>query len=187
MAAGSPTLFFPPTFFSQFYFAEYNPYGQDGSDPSDAWGDTYRDRDAIRAIRAALLATEEFADVIVGIPSEQRSAGAIPAPVAVISPESWTELDDVDPVISVRQVVFSITISVRNEESITRYEILDRLTCLAQNVLDGNDLGGVCLPALTKLRRGRFEPGSKHPEQAVTLSGEFTYLIPAFNGHNTDQ
>ena len=186
MAAASSNLFFPPTFFSPFYFAEFAPFGQDGTDSPDAWGATYRDRDAFLAIRVALLVTEQFADVQLGFTPEQWTSGADRTPVAVITPDSWIELDDVDPVVSLRQVFFSLTVIVRDENAFTRYESLDRLSCLSQNVLDGTDLGGVCFPVLTKIRRGRFDAKSRHPEQAVILNGEFSYMIPAFNGHNTD-
>ena len=186
MATDSTSQFYPPTFFSPFYFAEYALFGQDGTDSADAWGVTYRDRDAFRAIRTALLITEEFADALLGTTPQQRLGGADRTPIAVITPEGWIELDDVDPAVSVRQVFFTLTLIVRDEDAVTRYEALDRLSCLAQNVLDGTDLGGVCFPALTKIRKGRFDPGSRHPEHAVTLHGEFSYMIPAFNGHNTD-
>lgn len=186
MAVASPNPFYAPTFFTPYYFAEFATLGQAGSNPSDATGGTFRDRDAFRAIRAALLVAEEFADVLLGITPEQRAAGPARTPVVVITPDSWSELDDADPVEFVRQVSFSLTLIVRDEDVLTRYESLDRLSCLVQNVLDGTNLGGVCIPALTKIRNGRFDPGSKHPEQAMILRGEFSYMIPAFNGHNID-
>ena len=186
MAVESSYLFFPPTFYSPFYFADLGSPGQDGTESQDAWGATYRDTDGFRAIRKALHTTGQFSDVILGIAPERRSAGADQTPLVVITPDGWSELDDVDPAVIVRQVFFSLVIIVRDEDLSSRYETLDRLSCLIQNALDGTDLGGVCLPALTKIRRGLFAAGWIHPEQSVTLYGEFSYMIPAFNGHNSD-
>lgn len=186
MASDSPFSFFAPTFYTPYYFAEFVPFGSDTGDSQDAWGTTYRDRDAFKAIRTALSATREFAEVLLGIAPERQGAGADRSPLVVISPDGWTELDDVDPVVIVRQVFYSIVIIVRDKDPFLRYEMLDRLSCLTQNVLDGTDLGGVCLPALTKIRRGQFEKSSNSPEQFVNLYGEFSYIIPAFNGHNID-
>jgi hypothetical protein len=115
---------------------------------------------------------------------ERRAAGADRTPAAVITPESWAEIDDVDPAQIVRKVTYTLTLVVREEDPGARYDALDRLTCLAQNAIDGRDLGGACLPALTLLRRGRFDTGSRFPEQAVILHGEFTSLIPSLTGHN---
>ena len=64
MAVESSYLFFPPTFYSPFYFAEFGSPGQDGTESQDAWGATYRDTDAFRAIRKALLTTGQFSDVM---------------------------------------------------------------------------------------------------------------------------
>ena len=47
------------------------------------------------------------------------------------------------------------------------YQQLDRLTSVVQDALDGSDLGGGCLPALTKLRRGGLDPSARHPERRM--------------------
>ncbi|MCA1684595.1 MAG: hypothetical protein LC745_01135, partial [Planctomycetia bacterium] len=106
------------------------------------------------------------------------------APAAVITPEGWDELDDADPVQLVRRASYTLTLVARDEDPAARYDTFDRLTSVAQNAIDGKDLGGGCLPSLTLLRRGRFDPGSRHPEQGVILHGEFTSLIPSLTGHD---
>ena len=175
-----PTRFFARTYYTPYYFPSLVA---DGGSPGSGVS-PFRDMDAFGAIAAALTATGEFADVAFGTTLERRAAGADGIPAAVITPESWAEVDDVDPVQLVRRVTYMLTLVVRDEDPAARFDALDRLTSLAQNAIDGSDLGGACLPALTLLRRGRFDPGSKFPEQAVILQGEFTFLIPSLTGHD---
>jgi len=178
--ATSLARFFTPDYFSPFYFPAL-------ASPDDTTASifVYRDRDAYAAVVTALSATGEFAEVFFGTAPDQRSAGADSVPAAVITPVGWAESDDAEPVVVIRQVSYALTLVVRDEDPLTRCESLDRLSCVAQNALDGSNLESGCLPAYTKLRRGRFEWGSIHPEQSLVLYGEFTYLVPSLAGHNT--
>jgi hypothetical protein len=180
--SASASYYFAPTYFSPFYFP---PLFVVGGDPSGSTSAAFRDTDAYASVVAALKATGEFAQVFFGTNPDQRSAGADRTPAAVITPNGWAEIDDVDPVVIVRRVDFTLTVVARGEDALARYEDLDRLSCVCENAIDGSDLGGTCLPALTKLRRGRFEAHPNHPEQRVALHGEFTYLIPSMTGHKT--
>ncbi len=176
-----PVLFFAPTFYSPFYFPSLVASG--GSAGSAV--SPFRDNDAFGAMVTALTATGEFADVAFGTTLDRMAAGADLMPAAVITPESWTEIDDVDPVWLVRKVTYTLTLVVRDDDPVARFDALDRLTSLAQNAIDGSGLGGTCLPALTLLRRGRFDPNSKHPEQGVIIHGECAFLIPSLTGHDS--
>jgi hypothetical protein len=184
MPSQSPTQYFSPTYFSPFYFSPL--LVQTGGGTGTGSVSPFRDRDAFDAIIAALVNTGEFAGVVFGTTPDRMTAGADLTPVAIITPESWTELDDVDPIVIVRQVSYALTLAVRGEDPTARYEQLDLLSCIVLNVLDGLDLGGACLPDLTKIRAGRYEAVARHPEQRLVMSGEFCFLIPAFNGHNTN-
>ena len=175
-----PVRYFAPTFYSPYYF----PSLVGGAGSAGTGVSPFRDSHAYGAIAAALTATGAFADVAFGTTLERRAAGADRTPAAVITPDAWAELDDVDPVEIVRRVFFTLTLVVRDEDPVARFDALDRLTSVAQNAIDGSDLGGATLPALTLLRRGRFDPGSRHPEQGVILHGEFTFLIPSLTGHD---
>jgi hypothetical protein len=172
----APAIYFAPTYFSPFYFPPI-------AAASDGTPTGYRDRDAFAAIVAALNDTREFADIILAGSVDEPLVGADRAPLAVVVPVEWQEVDDGDPIVSVRQVTFTVTILARDEDAEQRFQILDRLTSIVQNSIDGIDLAGGCLPGLTKLRRGRYEPRSKHPEHRVTLTGTFTYLVPMPYGH----
>ena len=176
--------YFAPNYFSNYYFSPLTFFG--ATDPTlGPTSNGYRDKDAFNAIVQALTDTAEFAEVVIRINLETGVHVAERSPLAIVSPDAWMESDESDPVVYVRQVSFSLTLVVRDEDPFARYDALDRLSCIAQNVIDGSDLGGGSLPALTKLRRGRYDPRSEHPEQSVDLHGEFSYLIPYFYGHDT--
>jgi hypothetical protein len=177
----STAPYFAPTFFSPYYFP---PLAVGGVGPGPAA--PFRDGDGFTWIVQALRATGEFSDVLFGVTADRRAVGAGRSPIAVVAPEGWAESDDWDPVLLARQVSFTVTLIARDEEPSVRYGVLDRLSCVAQDAVGGSDLGGMALAPLTRLARGRFDATSRHPEQAVVLSGEFTYLIPSWSGHDLD-
>jgi hypothetical protein len=177
----SEAPFFAPAYFSPFYFPRLSAGAGSGSAVS-----TFRDHDIFSWMAAALRATGEFADVQLATSAQGRTAGADRAPIAIVTPEGWSEADLTDPTLLVREVTFTVTIIARGEEQAVVYDALDRLTCVAQNVIGGSDLGGMALSPLTRLHRGRFNTKSTSPEQGVVLSGEFTYLVPSSAGHDTD-
>jgi hypothetical protein len=178
----SIALYFAPTFFSPYYFPPLAPLADVLPPPSEI---LYRDRDAFEAIVDALESTGAFAEVVYGPLLQNTAIGADRVPLAVIAPEEWTELDDTDPTTYLRHVTFSIRLVVRGEDAENRFQSLDLLTAIVENAIDGSDLGGGCLPGLTKVRRGWFDPALHHPEQQVTLTGEFSYLIPGPAAHDT--
>ncbi|GAC1463651.1 MAG: hypothetical protein NVSMB9_01340 [Isosphaeraceae bacterium] len=179
--SASLTRFFAPSFFSPYYFPAS---GISDAATLDTEVTTYRDRDAFRAVVAALASTGEFAEVFFATTSDRRFGGADRTPAVSITPNDWEEMDDVDPTVIVRRVSFILTIVNRSDDPLTRYDSLDRLSCIAQNAINGSDLGGGSLRAMTRLRRGRFDRSAEHPEQSVILLGEFTYLVPAVPGHS---
>ena len=175
------TFYYAPTYFSPFYFPPLSPLNGQGNSPA-----VVRDQDVFNAIVAALLSTQVFADVLFGPLLDQSMIAADRVPLAVVTPDRWAEYDDVDPTSILRQVGYKLTLLVRDEDPSRRYDALDALSSIAQNVLDGSNLNGGCLPALTKLRAGRYEAGCRSPEQRLVLEGEFSYLIPSYNLHVTD-
>jgi hypothetical protein len=177
----TPTPFFAPTFFTPYYFPSLVAPGGGAQQPTQG----YRDRDAFAAVVEALSETHEFAGVFLNTTPGQMPAGADQTPAVLVSPDTWSEVDDVDLVDAVRRVGFTLTIIVSDNDPAARYDALDRLSCVAQNALDGADLGGGCIGALTKTRRGQFVTTLNLPEQGVALHGEFTYLIPDLNGRST--
>jgi hypothetical protein len=174
----SPAVYFAATYFSPFYFPSLAFERQETLSG-------YRDRDAFTALVTALYNTSEFSDIILGRAIDQSALGADRTPLAVIVPTQWSELDDADPTVNLRQVTFTLTIVVRDDDADQRFQLLDRLTSIAQNAIDGIDLDGGCLPCLTKVHSGHYEPQSRHPEQRVILTGAFSYLVSTNSRHDT--
>jgi hypothetical protein len=170
-------IYYAPSYFSPAYFPTFVL-------ESTSTADGYGDRHALAAIVLALDGTGEFADVLLAADPEHPTLGGDRTPLAVVFPTDWTEADESDPTVNLRQVTYSLTLMVRGENPAQRYELLDRLTSVAQNTLDGSDLCGGCLPALTKLRRGTYGSVERHPEQHVTLVGTFSYLVSSNTGHD---
>jgi hypothetical protein len=173
----SSAVYFAPTYFSPFYFPPVVAATQDTPG--------YRDRDAFAAIVAALSNTAEFADVVFGCTPHALSLGADRVPLALVVPTEWHELDDADPTVNIRRVTFTLTLVVRHESADCRFQLLDRLTSIVQNAIDGLDLNGGCLPNLTKLQSGLYESHAKHPEQRLMLTGSFSYLVSTNSAHDT--
>jgi hypothetical protein len=176
------SIYFTPTYFSPFYFPSFAITANNSQPPV---GSGYRDRDAYGAIIQALESTGEFAAIVLGSSIDHVAGGADRDPVAVILPSEWSEIDDVDPPICLRLVGYTLTLIVRAEDADERLQRVDRLTSVVQNAIDGSDLNGGCLSGLTKLRRGRYDAKSRHPEQRLTLTGTFAYLISTQTGHDT--
>lgn len=172
--------YFPPTFFSPYYFASLLRRDADDLDGANS---RYRDRDGFSAAVLALRATGAFAEVAFGTSADRRVGGADVSPLAVITPEVWEESEDCDPSLVARKVGFSLTIIVRDNDPVSAYDRLDRLSCIVQNALNGNSLGGGSLPALTRVWKGSYDLAPVEPEKRVILRGGFEYLVDSPNSH----
>ncbi len=145
----------------------------------------YRDRDAFNAIVAALQATGVFADVLFPAPIDNILVGADRSPLAVVVPTQWQETPDTTAGSLVRKVSFTITLVVRAEDPMDRFEALDLASSYASNAIDGSTLGGGCLPALTLLSKGVYDPTPRHPELRLAMDGVFSYPIASASTHDT--
>ena len=173
---------FAPRYFPRAYFpgpaTHFPPPG--GLVPMAA----YRDRDAYRAIVGALSATGEFAQVVFATPPDSAAIGADRLPLAVVTPTGWAQADDVNLTSAVRTASYYLTLVARDEDPQARFERLDRLANIAQNAIERSTLGGFCMPPMSHLQRGVFDPKSRHPELRLTIEGAFGYLIDSPNGHS---
>ena len=164
-----------PTYFPPTYFAD----GTTGSSPPPIVSQVIpgRDGECYGALVALVEATDLFDSVVFGDPSRRSGPGADSNPIAIITPRGWEEADDADPVLYARRVTFTIRIVIRVEDDFSPFDRLDRLTTAVQAQVDRSDLNGQCLPALTKIRAGRYQSSSVYPEWSVDLDGEFVLLI----------
>lgn len=129
-------------------------------------------------------ATGEFAEVGFPAPLDASSIGADRSPLAIIVPTEWAEQPDSSSGAMIRHVSFTLTLVARHETPSERFRMLDRLTSIAQNTIEGSTLGGGCAPARTRLRRGVYDLKSRHPELRITIEGEFCYAIPSAVEHS---
>jgi hypothetical protein len=136
-----------------------------------------RDGASYAALLSLVEATGAFEEVIFGASTQRSEAGADSYPLAVVTPRGWEDDDDFDPALIVHRVSFAITIVVKSQDGGFLYDQLDCLSSIVQGVVDRSDLGGTCLPPLTRIRAGRYESSTHYPEQAVDLDGEFSSLV----------
>lgn len=137
-----------------------------------------RDWDVLADIQARLLATRAYQGVFLSQPIGEGDS-------VVIAPWKFDELDqwdDPDDVAAVRHVQWQLVITVRRNDPAIRDREIDRLYGIAANTLDGKPLGGVCLPGLTKLRRGEWGKPAP-PERQLVCYGEFAYFVVGSGGH----
>ena len=164
------TRYFAPTYFPPTYFAALNT-------PPPPAEVLYGDPQAFEAILGRLRTSRAFGAVRFGRTIDSESLAGQANSLAVLVPDRWEEIDEVDPTSVLRRVAFRIELLVRDDDPFRRYEKLERLASVAKSAIAGSNLGGGCLPALTRLNRGRYDQKSLHPEQVVRLEGEFSYLI----------
>jgi hypothetical protein len=169
------TLYYAPTYFSPYYFTPLA--ASQGAGPGNPPPTVYNDRTAYEAILALLKATQAFDCVLFACSPDRQALGPSGASLASLMPSGWEEFDEVDPTAILRRVSFSLILLTRDSDPLLRFELLNRLEAIVHDALEGSNLGGGCLPALTRLWRGRYDQQSLHPEQSVRLDGEFTYIL----------
>jgi hypothetical protein len=154
----------------------FNPasYPQSYSPPS---GTASGDIEAFAALAARLAATGRFASVALGSPDDVKDLGSDQLPAALIGPLAWTEVADASSEAVIRHVSYSLCLTARYSDAAEGYCVLAALSTVAQNALDGDDLGGRVIPSLSRLGRGRIELSSPALLRRVLLSGEFGYAV----------
>jgi hypothetical protein len=165
--------YFAPTYFSPFYFT---PLVAATSALPVSSPTPYGDRAAFGAILALLKDTGAFERVLFSTTLDRNVLTPATAPTAWLVPRGWEEFDESDPVAILRRVEFSLALLARGDDPLGRFDELAQLESIVRDAITGADLGG-CLPALTRIRRGQYDARSLHPEQVLTLDGEFTYMI----------
>lgn len=148
-----------------------------------------RDADVIDAIIAALRATRAFDEVAWSEIPERHGRRADMSALATVEPNDWNEIDEwdgePDGLGDVVRSTFTLTLYSRHSDPRIRDRKLDRLLSFAKNAIDGNGFGGLVMPDLTILRRGKYSPAS-HPERRMTVTGEYAYLIDGSQSHSTE-
>ena len=141
--------------------------------------------DILDDVKARLWATGAFDAVYRGASPEVRGRAASDRLAAIVAATSWeqTDLSDDETMVqSTRNVRWQLTLIVRDDDPETREKTLNSLLVTAQNTLDGQSLGGVTIPAWTRLKSGVYQPATP-PEQRMVVTGEFAYWLEGFGGN----
>ncbi len=172
--AAGPSPYFAPTYFTPTYF----PGGPAFVIPPPPVPVLHgRDGAAYAALLGLLRGTHAFDAVLFGDPTRRGHAGAGVHPLAIVSPRGWEESDDYDPAMIVRRVTFAVRVAVLAADEDEPFDQLDKLASVVQDAVDRSDLLGTCLPALTRVRSGRYDHAARFPEWSVDLEGEFTSIV----------
>ena len=172
-----PTMSRNP-YYASAYFSPYYFYGGSTRTSTTVPAQpTGRDAVCYGNLVDRLESIGSFDSVIFGDPTRRPGAGAEAHPLAIVIPKGWEETDDTDPLLWVRRVSFTIRIVIRVEDDVEPFDRLDQLAAAVQVEVDQANLGGQSLPAMTKIRAGRYGTANQYPEWSVDLDGEFAELI----------
>ena len=148
-----------------------------------------RDRDVRNAIQTALAATGAFDGVFVwGLP-EDYGSGTSNAALAVIEPESSTQDDRWDSAPGGGLIVTSrvtITLIARAEDPQLRDEAAELLYDTAANALNGQGLGGLTLPQLTRFVSWRWEKPTA-PERRIASIFCYQYVVEGWDSYGASE
>ena len=156
------------------------------SPPPSSSGYDARDWGILEDVQTRLRATHEFSDVhLVALPEDVGFA-ATETVAAVVEPAEWSEpAEEYDEGGDVTRLFkFRITLMRRDEDPVINAKALDRLSDVVCNALDGQSLATITFPAMTRVRRGRWDRRTT-PEQRLVLSGDCTYEVTTYTGHDT--
>jgi hypothetical protein len=147
------------------------------------------DWDVLEAVRDAIEATGEFDGVFLPDLPEERGTSSGDGNAAWVSPLNWDESDEFqdpgDLAVLVRKVGWTLTLMVRRGESLARGRELSRLVAVCQNAVSGQSVGGLTIPAWTRLKSGRWEK-ARPPEQRLVSAGTFAYVVEGSPNHTAD-
>jgi hypothetical protein len=146
-----------------------------------------RDRDVRNAVQSALQATGQFDLVsLTGLP-EDYGFGASNLKVCVIEPVSTQEDPRWDAqtfggMVNTSQV--SLTFIARFEDAQLRDEQVEQLVDVAANAINGNQLGTLVIPGLTRITSWQWQPPSA-PERRIKATFQYAYLVPGWQALDT--
>ncbi len=140
----------------------------------------YRDADVLDAFRAALDATGAFDAVLDALPEEQGESSEYEA-LAAITPvpggaRQTQDFVDSGGILNTRRSRYVLTLIVRDEDAGVRNRRLDLLQNIAHNALDGVSVGGMTIPAWTRLDDWGYLKATD-PERRVQANGGFAYQV----------
>lgn len=134
-----------------------------------------RDDIVVSDIGTRLRATGFFPTVKVGCTPKNEPISAQDLPACWVDRTTWGEADKVDPYSPVRTGQFTVWLRVSEVDPEDRMHVLAQLESEVINAIEGQQLGGFCFPAQSKIVRGGDTAGVPPPQREVTLNGQFAY------------
>ena len=146
-----------------------------------------RDRDVRNAIQLLLLSTNVFDAVWLGVLPEGASEAASNLCSAAIEPDRSAFTPAWDSGVVSGVVVTSrvqLTFSARHSDPQLRDELAELLLNTAGNALNGEQLGGLVMPQMTRFLSWEWQTPSP-PERRIISVFEYQYLQTGWNSLDT--
>jgi len=142
--------------------------------PNPPWL-TVRDRDILADIRARLVAINLFSVVESGVITEDNHTQANARPLVLVAPASSTEQDES---LELAIVTLKVAIAVIDEDQEPggRHDKLDRWANLVANAVNRENLAGITVPGLTRVKGRRYQ-ATTAPDQAIILDLDAVYFV----------
>jgi len=123
-----------------------------------------------------LQATNSFAVIEWGGPSEELIAAADDYPCIAIEETGWEEVDSYDASTFLCKSTFTATIACKDIDPRSAQGECRRLAAVASNAITGKILAGRTWGTQTYLDRGKIDR-QRHPESRIILTGSFVYEL----------
>lgn len=147
-------------------------------------GTPYRDRDAYNAILSLLVGTGEFDRVVFGPSSERDNLGGSVRRTCLVTPTrqpGFTQRNDGSPGRKYREVGYTVTLKVIEENQEDAYALIDRLDAVIHNTLEAVSYGGFTISWKSILKSGLVDD-RRRPEYRMTITGIFAYVVESHVG-----
>lgn len=171
--------YFTPAYFTTFYFPDLAAVAVDDPSfppPVTPTLATPVEILAVEAIARRLRDLNIFRDVLASAEPGADRLDVAGFPAAVIGLKGWSDSEE-NSTDQLRTADFTIRILDERDRPFSRMESLVTLGEAARQQVQHSDLDGLVLPALTRLKAGRFAKEAALPGSTLILEGEFAYLL----------
>jgi len=147
---------------------------------------SFRERDVWLAIKSTLEATSAFDNVYIAEGESNHKPEDVRS--VEIQPHDGTQHDEWDDTNSPLQVEARLQLMffASDPDALTRDALCERLFNIAQDALNGQSLGGLTLPGLTRFISWRWGP-IEPPNRRLTALLKFAYLTDTWAGFDTTE
>ncbi len=174
----SATTFFSPRYFASSYFRGLQPIREEP--PLEH----VTDLQIYDAVVSALRGTRVFNRVSFPSPGQVPPSASPDNATAIVSPKAWQEMSDSRGSRVLRELRFSLTLSLNPSDKRDAFDRLMWLGNIVQDLIDGSSLGGLTIAEKTRLNRGLWEFGVRGFNTQLTIDGKTAYVLDRRRGRN---